>query len=318
MRIMGFVVTAGLLGAVIGCGTNNGNSSSHLRSETEVETLKLKSVTSEECGIWGEEFQKKPRLVSITDMSCPGSVKAHQEATSCGNFNECITMDIGAETNCKNKQGTFHKQGNCQILDINCHQVATCDVPDQAATCQRQDGLEDDTAKPKIRIVGSNGQTVKTCEIYKSASELKSYLESRQDSVKALLKSTLELEGLYYASMNSKTEMACLIGKLDSAALKSSVDSLKSSYKTLFAEEISATQSCNSQSLKLLANEIPADSDQSSIARAAREFKKSHERLVLESKNISLLNANVQDKSFADSDKKALSDLKTILKQYGQ
>jgi hypothetical protein len=317
MRIMGFVVTAGLLGAVIGCGTNNGNSSSLLRSETEVETLKLKSVTSEECGIWGEEFQKKPRIISITDMSCPGSTAAARIEEKCAPFGYSCTS--GAKAKCDELKGLFFKGDQCRnVHEVPCMNTMLCIAPDQPATCQRQDGLEDDTSKPKIRIVGSNGQTVKTCEIYKSASELKPYLESRQDSVKTLLKSTLELEGLYYASMNSKTEMACLIGKLDSAALKSSVDSLKSSYKILFAEEISATQSCNSQSLKLLANEIPADSDLSSIARAAREFKKSHERLVLESKNISLLNANVQDKSFADSDKKALSDLKTLLKQYGQ
>lgn len=313
MRLLGSTIVLGLLGTFVACGKGTNQSSSQIKSESEIEVLKLKSVTAAECGIWGEEYQKRPHMVDITEMSCPGSVKAHLETNRCSDFASCMPLRVGFKLRCEVVKGVYTVTGNETQNEIH-----TCNWPDQPATCQRQDGMEDDASKPKVRIVGANGQTVKTCEIYKDAQELKTYLTGRQELLKSSLQSAVEIEGLYYSTQGSKTELACLISSLDQTALKGTIEKLKSKYKTIFGLEYAAPEGCKSDSLSTLAKVTPSEDDQSSLAKATRKFKQLNDKLLVESKNLGLLYENTKDKAFADDDKKALGELQLLLKQHGR
>jgi hypothetical protein len=327
-RVVGAAMLLSMCGVVVSCqGEDKANPSLLTAEITSHQPLELKEITSEECGIWGEEQQLKPRFITVTDMGCPGSQPA--ETVEIRVQSNCVEQRHefeGKENDCRSRgrwSGSWAKiADNCRFVSGQMHGEKTwishCALPDRPSTCQRQDGMEPDLSKPKVRVVGANGSTVKTCSVYKTTAELQSYLANRQSTLASQLQKSAHSEFRYYASLGMKNEMSCFIDKI--AGSSASLNDMKSKYKNLFNEEFASGQSCDG--LNLLSTSLECGDGESvdgteQFCKAKSEHLKTFKVMSAEVDATKKLQANIQSLVYPQSMKDELSHIKSLLNSFG-
>ena len=267
------------------------------------EEITKKIVISEECGIWGEFYQKK----MITDMSCPGS-DPEPEIMARFDQDHWIPSARGEMlneymVNCSNSRGHAIQMTNSDIW--------RCVGGPRPASC-----LVDDTSLAKVRTVGNNGSTWKSCPVYKSGDELSNYLNGRRDRLTAVLEYSTDVETLYDISLGKKLELACLIASFDPANPPTHAEALKARYAASFQEPYTLPASCASAH-RLAAEPICTASDSVSCQMIA-EFNGIEKVLVRENSNINSEMDNIRDLQFPAEQKTELTKIIELFKTFGR